>query len=138
MARPRITADLHLFMNGQRVGSLTRTAVGQLRFEYGGEWLQSELSRPLSLSLPLSQRVYTGDVVENFFENLLLGNVAEKVARKSKIPVIIARKRSPLMKRVLKKSMLELPQPYTENPKKGMFSPNPQAKAARAKTLLVY
>jgi len=71
MARPRITADLHLFMNGQRVGSLTRTAVGQLRFEYGGEWLQSELSRPLSLSLPLSQRVYTGDVVENFFENLL-------------------------------------------------------------------
>jgi serine/threonine-protein kinase HipA len=71
MARPRITADLHLFMNGQRVGCLTRTAVGQLRFEYHGEWLQSEMRRPLSLSMPLSQRVYIGDVVENFFENLL-------------------------------------------------------------------
>jgi len=71
MARPRITADLHLFMNGQRVGCLTRTAVGQLRFEYSEEWLQSELRRPLSLSMPLSQRVYSGDVVENFFDNLL-------------------------------------------------------------------
>lgn len=71
MARPRITADLHLFMNGQRVGRLTRTAVGQLRFEYGEDWLQSELRRPLSLSMPLSQRVYLGDVVENFFDNLL-------------------------------------------------------------------
>jgi serine/threonine-protein kinase HipA len=71
MARPRITADLHLFMNGQRVGCLTRTAVGQLRLEYHDEWLQSEMGRPLSLSMPLSQRVYIGDVVENFFENLL-------------------------------------------------------------------
>ena len=71
MARPRITVDLHLFMNGQRVGCLTRTAVGQLRFEYHGEWLKSEMRRPLSLSMPLSQRVYIGDVVENFSENLL-------------------------------------------------------------------
>lgn len=71
MARPRITADLHLFMNGQRVGCLTRTAVGQLRFEYHKEWQQSEMRRPLSLSMPLSERVYSGDVVENFFENLL-------------------------------------------------------------------
>lgn len=71
MARPRITADLHLFMNGQRVGCLTRTAVGQLRLEYADEWLQSELRRPLSLSMPLSQKAYSGDVVENFFDNLL-------------------------------------------------------------------
>jgi len=71
MGRPRITADLHLFMNGQRVGCLTRTTVGQLRFEYVAEWLQSAVRRPLSLSMPLSQRVFSGDVVENFFENLL-------------------------------------------------------------------
>jgi serine/threonine-protein kinase HipA len=71
MARPRITVDLYLFMNGQRVGSLTRTAVGQLRFEYADEWLQSEQRRPISLSLPLGQRTYIGDVVENFFDNLL-------------------------------------------------------------------
>jgi serine/threonine-protein kinase HipA len=58
-------------MNGQRVGRLNRSATGQLRFEYHGEWLQSEMRRPLSLSMPISQRVYVGDVVENFFENLL-------------------------------------------------------------------
>lgn len=71
MGRPRITADLHLYMNGQRVGRLTRTSVGQLRFEYHQAWLQSEMRRPLSLSMPLGQRVYSGDVVENFFDNLL-------------------------------------------------------------------
>jgi serine/threonine-protein kinase HipA len=71
MARPRIIAALHLFMNGQRVGCLTRIAVGQLRFEYGDEWLHSELRRSLSLSMPLSQKVYIGDIVENFFDNLL-------------------------------------------------------------------
>lgn len=71
MGRPRITADLHLFMNGQRVGCLTRTTVGQLRFEYVAEWLQSAVRRPLSFSMPLSQRVFSGEVVENFFENLL-------------------------------------------------------------------
>ena len=71
MGRPRITADLHLFMNGQKVGCLTRTAVGQLRLEYGDAWLHAELRRPLSLSMPLSQKIYIGDVVENFFDNLL-------------------------------------------------------------------
>jgi len=71
MARPRITADLFLFMNGQKAGCLTRTAAGQLRFEYGEEWLQSESRRPLSLSMPLSHRIHSGDVVENFFDNLL-------------------------------------------------------------------
>ncbi len=71
MARPKITADLHLFMNGKKVGCLTRTAVGQLRFEYGDEWLHSAFRRPLSLSMPLSQKVFSGDVVENFFDNLL-------------------------------------------------------------------
>jgi len=71
MARPKITADLHLYMNGQKVGCLTRTAVGQLRFEYGDEWLHSEFRRPLSLSMPLSRKVFIGDLVENFFDNLL-------------------------------------------------------------------
>jgi len=71
MARPRITADLYVFMNGQKVGRLTRTTAARLRFEYCEEWLQSELKRPLSLSMPLSRQVYIGEVVENFFENLL-------------------------------------------------------------------
>ena len=39
---------------------MTRTTVGQLRFEYGEEWRQSKVGRPLSLSVPLSQRVFSG------------------------------------------------------------------------------
>lgn len=71
MGRPRLTADLHLYMNGQKVGNLTRTSTGQLRFEYHDTWLQSEARRPISLSMPLSQKIYRGDVVESFFDNLL-------------------------------------------------------------------
>jgi len=71
MGRPRLTADLHLYMNGQKVGNLTRTSTGQLRFEYHDTWLQSEARRPISLSMPLIQKTYKGDVVESFFDNLL-------------------------------------------------------------------
>ncbi len=71
MARPRLSATLDLFMNGETVGQLTSTATGQLQFSYADEWLQSDASRPLSLSLPLSSQLFRGSVVENFFENLL-------------------------------------------------------------------
>lgn len=71
MARPRITSDLYVFMNGRKVGCLTRLSTGQLRFEYNDTWINSDLMRPLSLSMPTSQKIFTGDVVENFFDNLL-------------------------------------------------------------------
>jgi len=71
MPRPRLTTDLYIFMNGQKVGNLTRTPTGQLRFVYSTDWLQSDFRRPLSLSLPLVQKAHIGDVVDNFFENLL-------------------------------------------------------------------
>lgn len=71
MGRPRLSADLHLYMNGQKVGILTRTPVGGLRFEYHDAWRQSEAARPISLSMPLGQKVHMGDGVENFFDNLL-------------------------------------------------------------------
>jgi len=75
MARPRMTSDLFIFMNGQRVGRLTRTSQGQLKFAYADEWLGSSVSRPISLSMPLGQQAYTGEVVDNFFENLLPDSV---------------------------------------------------------------
>lgn len=71
MARPRLTSDLYVFMNGRKVGCLSRLSTGQLRFEYSDTWINSNLMRPLSLSMPTSQKIYTGDVVENFFDNLL-------------------------------------------------------------------
>ena len=71
MARPRLSAQMGVFMNGEAVGRLTSTSTGQLQFAYEETWLLSEISRPISLSLPLTSQPYRGDVVENFLENLL-------------------------------------------------------------------
>jgi serine/threonine-protein kinase HipA len=71
MARTRQSADMFVYMNGRKVGQLTRTPSGKLQFSYCDEWLSWELGRPLSLSMPLTQEIYGGDLVENYFENLL-------------------------------------------------------------------
>ena len=63
-------------MNGERVGrwDVSRTATHKL--SYDAEWLASSHSRPLSLSLPFTPDLQvSGQVVENFFDNLLPDNV---------------------------------------------------------------
>ena len=71
MGRKRKRADLYVFMNGKKVGLLSRTSSGKLEFGYDAGWLESSVGRPLSLSMPLVRQKYTGDIVENFFDNLL-------------------------------------------------------------------
>jgi serine/threonine-protein kinase HipA len=71
MGRKRHRAELFVFMNGMRVGQLTRAFNGMLGFSYDAKWLANESRRPLSLSMPLSAQAYTGGMVENFFDNLL-------------------------------------------------------------------
>lgn len=64
--------DLWVWMNGERVGTWQRTRTGTHRFIYEDSWLASERMRPLSLSLPITpDRTVTGQVVANFFDNLL-------------------------------------------------------------------
>ncbi len=74
MGRKRLSADLFVFMNGEKVGRLTRTASGRFEFRYDQQWLQSPLRRPISLCLPLSPEPHAGDFVEYFFDNLLPDN----------------------------------------------------------------
>jgi serine/threonine-protein kinase HipA len=71
MGRKRVAAELFIYMNGQKVSRLLQNAAGKLEMTYAEEWLGSEARRPLSLSLPLSSRKHSGEVVENFFDNLL-------------------------------------------------------------------
>lgn len=71
MGRKRQRAELFVFMNGERVGLLTRGSNGVLGFTYDAAWIASESSRPLSLSMPLAAQTYSGNTVENFFDNLL-------------------------------------------------------------------
>jgi serine/threonine-protein kinase HipA len=71
MGRKRLKAELFAYMNGEKVGTLTRAANGRLNFSYDKTWLKSGSGRPLSLSMPLAEEVYTDDKVENYFDNLL-------------------------------------------------------------------
>lgn len=67
---------LYVFMNGLLVGTLNKSEQGALSFSYADSWLDQAGSRPLSLSLPLRRDEYSGDVVFNFFDNLLPDNAS--------------------------------------------------------------
>jgi serine/threonine-protein kinase HipA len=71
MGRKRQGAELFVNMNGEKVGRLSRGSSGNLEFHYATTWLGSKSGRPLSLSMPLTDQTYSGDIVENFFDNLL-------------------------------------------------------------------
>ena len=71
MGRKKRSASLFVSMNGESVGTLKRSSTGNLEFSYSRTWLESEKCRPISLSIPLGETVYSGNRVENFFDNLL-------------------------------------------------------------------
>ena len=65
MARKRQYQDLYIYMNGIRVGSLIReNQHGNLIFTYDDDWLNWENTRPISLSMPLTEIPYKGHVVD--------------------------------------------------------------------------
>lgn len=63
---------LAVWSNGERVGTWSVSA-GEHRFQYDDGWLASPAGRRLSLSLPFTPGnvPHRGDVVRNFFDNLL-------------------------------------------------------------------
>jgi serine/threonine-protein kinase HipA len=63
---------LAIWANGERVG-IWSVLQGEHRFEYSPSWIASPLGRRLSLSLPFTPGnvPHRGDVVRNFFDNLL-------------------------------------------------------------------
>ncbi len=65
---------LNILMNGILVGHLAKKSNGVLSFTYDQQWLITPQSRPISLSLPLINQPYEGDIVYNFFDNLLPDN----------------------------------------------------------------
>src|ERR1700722_11370272 len=71
MARKKQYQDLYVYMNGTFVGTLAREHTGRLIFTYGPGWLNWKNSRPISLSMPLTEIPYKGHVVDCFFDNLL-------------------------------------------------------------------
>ena len=65
---------LGVWMNGIHVGQLTKSASGSLEFVYMSEWLATDGARPISLSMPLQHRAHVGEIVYNYFDNLLPDN----------------------------------------------------------------
>ncbi len=71
MGRKRQSAELFAYMNGEKVGRLSRAPDGKLTLRYDAIWLKSPSGRPLSLSMPLAEQAYSGETVESYFDNLL-------------------------------------------------------------------
>ena len=72
MGRRTKTLKLNIWMNGIPVGYWESSRQGE-RLGYFDDWLTDEQSRPLSLSLPFlpGNAPYQGDVVTDYFDNLL-------------------------------------------------------------------
>lgn len=84
----RLIKSLNIFMNGFLIGRLNKLRSGSLTFNYDSQWLEIPEARPISLSLPLSPQGYQGDVVYNFFDNLLPDNdlIRKRIQALFKIP----------------------------------------------------
>jgi len=65
---------LGIWMNGHHVGELKKASDGALSFTYTEDWLAIPAARPISLSLPLRASSFKGDLVYNYFDNLLPDN----------------------------------------------------------------
>lgn len=65
---------ISVLMNGIFIGKLEKTIKHGLTFTYDEQWLKISGARPISLSLPLTTQSFIGDVVYNFFDNLLPDN----------------------------------------------------------------
>ncbi|NNU16221.1 type II toxin-antitoxin system HipA family toxin [Parvularcula sp. ZS-1/3] len=71
MGRKRKSGVLTVALNGRVVGRLARAADGATRFDYAQEWLDWEYAIPVSRSMPLVDRPFTGLAMRAVFDNLL-------------------------------------------------------------------
>ena len=63
--------EMMVSLNGIKVGTLSKDKNAGLHFSYTEQWMERPGARPISLSLPITKQKYSGDVVYNFFDNLL-------------------------------------------------------------------
>ena len=86
MGRASNTKKLGLWMNGAHVGTWSTSPHGHEELQYSREWVEGEHGRPLSLSLPIlaGGQALRGEVVRNYFENLLpdAKQLRERIARR--------------------------------------------------------
>lgn len=79
---------LNVLLNDIIIGKLEKDIKGGLTFTYDSHWITVPDARPISLSLPLTEKPFVGDLVYNFFDNLLPDNlqVRARIQAKFNIP----------------------------------------------------
>ncbi len=82
MGRKRKGRVLDVYIGSSKVGQYSRDPSGSTAFRYDPEWLSSERAFPISLSMPLSDRVWSGESATSYFDGLLPDDrtVREKIA----------------------------------------------------------
>ena len=82
MGRKRKGRVLDVYVGSSKVGTYSRAASGATSFRYDSAWLSSERAFPISLSIPLSDRLWSGESASSFFDGLLPDDrtVREKIA----------------------------------------------------------
>ena len=66
-----MSSELYVYLDGERVGTLTQTTHGNTTFAYDERYRVDIQSTPLSLSMPLSRREHPSRVVTAFLQGLL-------------------------------------------------------------------
>ncbi|RLA61989.1 MAG: type II toxin-antitoxin system HipA family toxin [Epsilonproteobacteria bacterium] len=72
MGRKKKIKVLRVYLNGLLVGNLKKEASGLIAFRYGPEWIEQGFA--ISLSLPIQEEEFKGEVVSRYFDNLLPDN----------------------------------------------------------------
>lgn len=71
MGRMRRSRKLDVYVGKSHVGVYTRAATGATVFRYTPRWLEFDRAFPVSLSMPLSDRQWSGDTIASVFDGLL-------------------------------------------------------------------
>ena len=82
MGRKRQERVLDVYLGSSKVGQYARAPSGATSFRYDPAWLSSERAFPVSLSMPLSDRIWSGEAATSCFDGLLPDDrtVREKIA----------------------------------------------------------
>jgi serine/threonine-protein kinase HipA len=77
---------LNVFLLNQHAGTLWTNKTGDFEFQYQKNYLDKLNPRPISLSIPLTDEILSGNCVKSFFSNLLPeGELKTAIAREKKI-----------------------------------------------------
>ncbi len=82
MGRKRQGRVLDVYVGSSKVGQYVRAPSGATSFRYDPDWLSSDRAFPISLSMPLSDRIWSGEAAASYFDGLLPDDrtVREKIA----------------------------------------------------------